>query len=43
MERSDRRTSVPAHGHRTLKIGTLRGILWDIGMSPTEFERLWHA
>jgi predicted RNA binding protein YcfA (HicA-like mRNA interferase family) len=43
MERGDRRTSVPVHGHRTLKIGTLRGILRDIGMSPTEFERLWHA
>jgi predicted RNA binding protein YcfA (HicA-like mRNA interferase family) len=40
MESGDRRTSVPVHGHRTLKIGTLRGILRDIGMSATEFERL---
>jgi predicted RNA binding protein YcfA (HicA-like mRNA interferase family) len=43
MESGDRRTSVPVHGHRTLKMGTLRSILRDIGMGPAEFERLWHA
>ena len=35
------RTSVPVHGNRALKIGTLRGILRDIDMSPGEFERLF--
>ncbi len=43
MERGDQHTSVPVHSNRTLKIGTLRGILRDIDMSPDEFERLWHA
>jgi len=41
MERGDARTTVPVHGNETLKIGTLRGILRDIGMSPTEFETAW--
>jgi predicted RNA binding protein YcfA (HicA-like mRNA interferase family) len=41
MERGDSRTTVPVHGHETLKIGTLRGILRDIRMSPTEFEDAW--
>jgi predicted RNA binding protein YcfA (HicA-like mRNA interferase family) len=36
-----RRTSVPVHGNRNLKIGTLRSILRDINLSPTDFERLW--
>lgn len=40
---SDRRTSVPVHGNETLKIGTLRSILRDIGMTPTEFAELWSA
>jgi len=31
------RTSVPLHGNRPLKIGTLRSILRDINMSPKEF------
>lgn len=43
LEHGDRRTSVPVHGNRALKIGTLRGILRDIDMSPAEFERLWKA
>jgi predicted RNA binding protein YcfA (HicA-like mRNA interferase family) len=43
MERGDQRTSVPVHGNRPLKIGTLRSILRDIGMSPTEFEQLCNA
>ena len=29
------------HGSQTLKIGTLRGILRDIDMSPDEFTRRW--
>jgi len=35
------RTTVPVHGSRTLRIGTLRGILRDIEMSPGRFEELW--
>ena len=37
LSRGDLRTSVPVHGNRPLKIGTLRGILRDIRMSATEF------
>ena len=40
---NDRTTSVPVHGNETLKIGTLRGILRDIGMTPTKFTELWNA
>ena len=43
LENGDRRTSVPVHGTSPLKIGTLRGILRDIELSPAEFERLWNA
>jgi hypothetical protein len=31
------------HGSRRLKIGTLRSILRDIDMSPTEFTSRWQA
>jgi predicted RNA binding protein YcfA (HicA-like mRNA interferase family) len=41
LDRGDQRTSVPVHGNSPLKIGTLRGILRDIDMSPSDFERLW--
>ena len=41
MVRDTKRTSIPVHGNSALKIGTLRGILRDIEMSPDEFERLW--
>jgi predicted RNA binding protein YcfA (HicA-like mRNA interferase family) len=37
LARGDQRTSVPVHAGRNLKIGTLRSILRDIGMTPTEF------
>jgi predicted RNA binding protein YcfA (HicA-like mRNA interferase family) len=37
MARDELRTSVPVHGNRPLKIGTLRGILRDIQLSPSEF------
>lgn len=33
-------TTVPVHGNRDLKIGTLRSILRDVEISPAEFERL---
>ena len=41
FQRDEARTTVPVHGNRPLKIGTLRSILRDIGMSPNEFEQLW--
>ncbi len=34
-------TTVPVHGNRNLKIGTLRAILRDVDVSPDEFARLW--
>jgi predicted RNA binding protein YcfA (HicA-like mRNA interferase family) len=37
------RTSVPVHGNQALKIGTLRGILRDVQMSPVEFRERWNA
>lgn len=41
LERGEQRTSVPVHGNQTLKIGTLRSILRDIGMSTEEFASRW--
>lgn len=41
LERGEQRTSVPVHGNQTLKIGTLRSILRDIGMSTGEFTSRW--
>jgi predicted RNA binding protein YcfA (HicA-like mRNA interferase family) len=37
LQRGDLRTSVPVHGNHPLKIGTLRSILRDINLSPTDF------
>jgi predicted RNA binding protein YcfA (HicA-like mRNA interferase family) len=39
LQRDELRTCVPVHGNRPLKIGTLRSILRDIQMSPSEFTR----
>ncbi|UCF37813.1 MAG: type II toxin-antitoxin system HicA family toxin [Acidobacteriota bacterium] len=41
LAREDFRTSVPVHGNRLLKIGTLKGILRDIDLGPAEFEEMW--
>jgi predicted RNA binding protein YcfA (HicA-like mRNA interferase family) len=41
VRQGDLRTTVPVHGNQNLRIGTLRGILRDIDISPAEFERLW--
>ena len=41
MDGGGRRTTVPVHGNRNLKIGTLRAILRDVDVSPDEFARLW--
>jgi predicted RNA binding protein YcfA (HicA-like mRNA interferase family) len=42
MERGSQHTSIPVHGNRSLKIGTLRSILRDIDMGPDEFRDLWN-
>lgn len=41
MVQGDVRTIVPVHGSQTLKIGTLRGILRDIDLSPDTFMSIW--
>jgi len=41
FERGTQRTVVPVHGAATLKIGTLRGILRDIELSPARFVEVW--
>jgi predicted RNA binding protein YcfA (HicA-like mRNA interferase family) len=41
MEGGGRRTTVPVHAARPLKIGTLRSILRDIQMPPEEFTNAW--
>ena len=40
MARGEAHTVVPVHGGQDLRIGTLRGILRDIEMSPAQFEEL---
>jgi predicted RNA binding protein YcfA (HicA-like mRNA interferase family) len=42
LARGSAHTTVPVHGSQTLRIGTLRGILRDIELSPTKFIELWH-
>lgn len=37
------RTIVPVHGNRSLRIGTLRGILHDVEMGPSEFAERWRG
>lgn len=39
MDGAGKRTTVPVHGNRTLKTGTLRSILRDVDLSVEEFER----
>lgn len=43
MGHGTQRTTVPVHGNRPLRIGTLRKILRDISVTPEEFEQRWHA
>jgi predicted RNA binding protein YcfA (HicA-like mRNA interferase family) len=38
LQKEDLRTSVPVHSGKDMKVGTLRSILRDIQMTPTEFE-----
>lgn len=41
MAKGELRTVVPVHGSQSLKIGTLRGILSDVEMSPVTFSTEW--
>jgi predicted RNA binding protein YcfA (HicA-like mRNA interferase family) len=43
LQRGVLHTCVPVHGNSVLKIGTLRSILRDIQMSPTEFEQKYRG
>jgi len=43
LQRGAVHTTVPVHGSETLRIGTLRGILRDIEMSPAEFAGRWKS
>ncbi|MBM3768366.1 MAG: addiction module toxin, HicA family [Acidobacteria bacterium] len=43
MARGEVCTTVAVHGRETLKIGTLRGILRDIDLSPNEFAKIWNS
>lgn len=42
MESGPLHTVVPVHGNKTIRIGTLRKILRDVGLSPDAFEQLWN-
>ena len=43
MQKDQSRTTVPVHGNKLLKIGTLLGILRDIGLTPTQLAKLWNG
>ena len=40
LTNGEARTSVPVHASRMLKVGTLRGVLRDVDISPAEFAKL---
>ncbi|MBI2823634.1 MAG: type II toxin-antitoxin system HicA family toxin [Planctomycetia bacterium] len=41
LARGEQHVAVPVHGNHEIKIGTLRSILRDLGMTPTEFAELY--
>lgn len=41
LVKGELRTTVPVHGSQNMRIGTLRGVLRDIDMSPLDFEIRW--
>ncbi len=41
MEGGGKRTVIPVHANKTMKIGTLRSVLRDIEISPAEFGELF--
>ena len=43
LVKGELRTTVPVHGSQNMRIGTLRGVLGDIEMSPLDFEIRWGA
>lgn len=43
LRRDELQTTVPVHGNRTLKIGTLKSILRDVDLSVEEFAELWNG
>jgi predicted RNA binding protein YcfA (HicA-like mRNA interferase family) len=43
LAKGELRTVVPVHSNQTLRIGTLRGILRDVEMSPAEFAGRWRT
>ena len=40
MESGERRTTVPVHGSKILRIGTLQGILRDVEIAPGVFAAI---
>lgn len=42
LRRGTNHTTVPVHGSQNLRIGTLRGILRDVELSPQQFTDLWN-
>ena len=40
LQKDELRTVVPIHGNEPLKLGTLRGILRDVELSPNDFREL---
>jgi predicted RNA binding protein YcfA (HicA-like mRNA interferase family) len=43
LQRDELRTTIPVHGSRTIKIGTLRSILRDVELTSDEFTELWNG
>jgi len=43
LRRGSSSTSVPVHGHQSLKIGTLRKTLRDVELSPGDFLERWNT
>ena len=41
MRRGELHITVPVHGGQILRIGTLRGILRDVKLSPAQFTAMW--
>ena len=41
LQKDDLRTVVPVHGNEPLKLGTLRGILRDVELSPNDLREIF--
>jgi predicted RNA binding protein YcfA (HicA-like mRNA interferase family) len=42
LQRGTSHTTVPVHRGQNLRMGTLRGILRDVELSPLQFTDLWN-